>query len=122
MGLNFRGSSARWSYGGFMCFRIRLAKELGCDFKKMCGLHSPTREPDEAENQKFLALNDPITPLIMHSDCDGTISAKTCGPVGQRLLELIKDWPDGDYDKEQAILLAEGMADCFERRQALVFI
>jgi len=57
----------------------------------------------------------------MHSDCDGELSPEDCAQVAPRLLELIKNWPDDDYDKREARVLAEGMLECAEAKEALEF-
>lgn len=40
--------------------------------------------------------SDPLTVLLNHSDCDGTIPASHCGPLADRLAGLIDKLPDDD--------------------------
>lgn len=34
--------------------------------------------------------NDPLTKLLYHSDCDGEILAADCGPIADRLEQILK--------------------------------
>ena len=121
MGLDFNHANAHWSYSGFNTFRERLAAELGLNWDLMTGNFLTGTPPDETENQRFLAMKDPIEPLLMHSDCEGELSPDQCAAIAPRLLELIAGWPDGDYDKAHGTWLAEGMLYCAEERVALEF-
>ena len=40
--------------------------------------------------------NDPLTILLRHSDCEGTIAAADCAPLAYRLAELLPLLPDED--------------------------
>lgn len=39
---------------------------------------------------------DPLSKLLYHSDCDGSIAATDCGPIADRLTELLPLLPEGD--------------------------
>ena len=39
---------------------------------------------------------DPLWILLSHSDCDGIIEAKDCGPIARRLEEILPAIPEGD--------------------------
>jgi len=39
---------------------------------------------------------DPLHVLLWHSDCDGSIAAADCGPIADRLTELLPLLPVGD--------------------------
>ena len=39
--------------------------------------------------------DDPLITLLNHSDCDGEIAASDCGPLADRLAELLPQLPDG---------------------------
>ena len=112
MGLDFYGSKAHWSYSGFNHFRKRLANEIGIDLENIQGYGG---------NLSLNKLQDDIKSLLDHSDCDGELSFQECEKVAPRLRELISDWDDDDYDKVQALLLAEGMEDCATNKQSLIF-
>lgn len=141
MGLGFNKSEASWSYSGFNDFRKRLANEIGICLPLMDGFWLPGYPRSEVEsaikrvgtdiidaNFKWLPkeplkwdkIKDPIVDLLLHSDCEGELSAEQCGKIYPRLKELIEGW-DEDYDKKQALLLAEGMENCAKKNEPLVF-
>jgi hypothetical protein len=111
MGLDFQGSDAHWSYGGFHRFRLRLSAAIDLDFEGFC-----EGKPATEANAK-----DPIFPLLNHSDCDGDLSPEDCATVAPRLREMVAPWPEDDYDKHQALLLAEGMEECAKNGESLEF-
>ena len=113
MGLDFRGSDAHWSYGGFHRFRARLAMEVGIDLENMQGFGGKQISWD--------GVYDPLKWLLSHSDCDGEMSPKECEKVYPRLREIIGKWPDDDYDKIQATRLADGMENCALDDKPLIF-
>jgi hypothetical protein len=114
MGLDFSHTDARWSYSGFHEFRRRLARELGIDLDKMDGFV-------DRNGLSWDKIIDPIKPFLNHSDCDGELSVRECRMVALRLRVLIADWPDDDYDKRNALLLAEGMELAVASNEPLVF-
>lgn len=114
MGLAVGG--AHWSYSGFNRFRERLAAEVGVHLMGMEGFRR-----DGQPGESWSKVKDPIKPLLNHPDCDGEMTPKQCEQVAPRLKELVKDWPDGDYDKEQATILAESMEYCAMEEERLVF-
>jgi len=111
MGLDFSHCNAHWAYSGFNRFRTNLAYEIGIDLESMQGFGG---------SQSWNGRKDPITHLLHHSDCEGTITPNMCGKIAPRLRELVKDWPDA-HDKQQALLLAEGMELANERNERLEF-
>lgn len=114
MGLDFSHCEAHWSYSGFMDFRKRLASEIGVDLEKMNGFIEKNGLP-------WYRVVDAIKPLLDHSDCDGELSPDECLTVASRLRELVADWPDGDYDKTHALLLAKGMELAASENMPLIF-
>jgi len=40
--------------------------------------------------------DDPLTALMCHSDCDGYLEAEICGPLADRLEEILPKLPEGD--------------------------
>lgn len=93
MGLDFSHCDAHWSYGCFMSFRIQLAELIGHD------LYSIRRNPQ--------ITDDPILPLLNHSDCAGHLTPEECRAVAPRLRELIPQLDD--WDRGQATELCNGM-------------
>ena len=112
MGLDFVGSNARWSYSGFSSFRRKLASEVGVTLNNMDGFGG---------SQEWPKLKDPVLVLLNHSDCDGHLTPKECSKLAPRLRELVKDWPKKDYDRQQALKLASGMANCAKTKKRLLF-
>lgn len=112
MGLGIGGAS--WSYSGFNEFRDRLAEAAGIDLYSMNGFGGA---------KSWRGLTDPIVPLLMHSDCEGALSPAECVLVAPRLRELVADWkgwPE-EYDREQALLLADSMDQCADTWEPLGF-
>lgn len=143
MGLDFNHSDAHWAYSGFNRFRERLAAEVGIFLPFMEGFWNPMENSystieltkrivgakimDEhfywlpKEPLKWDKIKDPIVDLLYHSDCEGSLTPAQCKKIAPRLRELINDWDDNDYDKKQAVLLAEGMEFCAKNRKRLTF-
>ena len=118
MGLDFSGSDAHWSYGGFNNFSHRLAKEIGIDLSSMEGFGFLEGKPGTIP---WSTVDDDIKDLLDHSDCDGYLTPEQCEVIAPRLRELVKDWPCSDYDYQQALLLADGMEYCAGAGQQLIF-
>ncbi len=151
-------SCGRWSYSGFGEFRKKVASQVGIDLFKMEGYHNvdknilnekgwdaydkAIKEFDYANQIPWENIDDPIVPLLNHSDCDGTLEPEVCGPLADRLEEIIKDWPDtitfatdeahrkfgypeimtiDNYDKVNAEKLIEGMRYAVEINQPVEF-
>lgn len=143
MGLDFNKSEAHWAYSGFNRFRVKLAEEIGVCLNFMEGFWEEgtssmstveltkrlvgTKVMDEhffwlpKKPMKWDKISDPIVDLLYHSDCDGELTAEQCGKIAPRLRELIANWSDDDYDKQQALLLAEGMEQCHKDNEPLKF-
>ena len=111
MGIDFSYCGAHWAYSGFNRFRERIAGETGINLRDMEGFSGflPTPNQEEKEALKWNKIIDPIKLLLNHSDCDGILTPEECAKVAPRLREIISDWDDEDYDKQNAIELAEGM-------------
>jgi len=105
MGLDFSHCPTHWTYHGFHDFRIRLAKLIGVDFEK-----------DDTTN-----LDDPIAPLLNHSDCDGELSPEECRLVAPRLRELAYAWSPDDPDRQSAFEMAVGMQLAAAENEPFVF-
>lgn len=105
MGIDFSHGGASWSYGGFGQFRTRLAEAIGITLTEMRGFRGL---------REWSTVDDPIVPLLNHSDCDGELPAIVCATVAPRLREIVSAWPDDpfDYDRENALRLADGMEEC----------
>lgn len=100
MGVSFSHGEAGWSYGGFKNFRVELAASIGIKLDDMVGFNGGV---------PWDTVADPIKPLLDHSDCDGELTPDECRAVAPRLRELVAGWDADDYDKVNALRLADGM-------------
>ena len=114
MGLDFNLCDAHWDYSGFNNFRKKLAEEIGINLDEMDGFK-------DGGGLHWDKIIDPIKYLLYHSDCDGELTVKKCIVVNKRLNEIIKDWDDSDYDKQQALLLVKGMKKAISKKVPLLF-
>ena len=122
MGIDFSHCDAHWAYSGFHRFRTKLAKEIGIDLDRMKGFGATWAGETAAGDIEWAnSKDDPIISLLDHSDCDGHISPGKCKKIAPRLRELVDKWDDEDYDKQQALLLAEGMELAANERRNLKF-
>jgi len=143
MGLDFNHADAHWAYSGFNRFRGKLAEEIGICLPLMDGFWTDSEFSSSSfpltkrivgekmindyffwlptKPLKWDNIKDPIVDLLYHSDCDGNLTASQCKKIAPRLRELIKDWPDDDYDKKQALGLADGMDYCAKEKKVLKF-
>lgn len=125
MGLRFyirrlEATGATWSYGGFMRFRERLAEEVGIPLREMSGYSAPgSRKPGWREwphpNQ------EPLVPLLDHSDCEGRLTGEECADIESRLRDIVSGWPDDDYDKVKGLELADAMREVAAEDSELIF-
>jgi len=123
MGLDFLQCDASWSYSGFNDFRRRLARDIGFDLNEMMGFSKGFHWQDgyAPGTRPWSEIDDPIVPLLNHSDCEGELSPQECAQVAPRLRELVTPWPEHDYDRHNALVLAEAMGRCACDGEALVF-
>lgn len=142
MGLGFSHGDAHWAYSGFNFFRVKLAKEIGICLYLMEGFwvkesyYSAVERTFRAVGAdvidkhfnwlpetplKWGKINDPIVPLLCHSDCEGSLTISECKKIWPRLEELILDWPEEDYDKQQGLELIDGMKDAIKEKKKLKF-
>jgi hypothetical protein len=126
MGLDFPQLDLSCSYGSFAYFREMLAKEMGWNnYGLFCPGYVWTQDKDKLDEFR----NDPMFVFMMHSDCEGEISAKDCGAIAPRMRELIKNWHDDakdEYTREGgwkifANTLADGMEELARKNKALIF-
>jgi len=113
--IDFNGCNARWSYIGFHEFRKRLALEISVPLDDMADFS------DSGFGISWDTVNDDIKLLLDHSDCDGLLVFEECKKIEPRLRELVKNWPDEDYDKINALRLADAMQLCVKEEWELFF-
>ncbi len=135
MGLNItyagaeRYQQAIWAYSGFMAFRERLARASGL----IAADESLNRYYDSVESHAYKAgdrqalhaypsqFNEPLVLLIDHADCEGDLSPDQCQRLAPRLRDLMKDWPDDDYDRVMGERLAAACEHCAANKLVLEF-
>ena len=108
-----------------MRFRRRLAREIGVCLDAMVGFQSRVGNTSYDTSGcpiPWSKVHDPIVPLLNHSDCEGELSPEECRVVAPRLRELVSGWPDEDFDKQNALRLAEGMDSADGSGQPLEFV
>lgn len=121
MGLDFSHGGAHWAYSGFMRFRKRLAAVYGVELSKMEGFQMDW-EPKISNPIPWTKTTcGELTALINHSDCDGYLRDYQCKKMAPALRKAVESWPNGDYDKEQALLLADGMERAAKEKKRLRF-
>ncbi len=113
MGLDFTHCEAHWSYSDFHDFRKRLAASIGMNLDDMEGFGGEI---------PYKNYHDDIIPLLEQPDSDSYLSPDICQTVAVRLRQLIRNWPDDDIDKMNALYLAEGMELAHEQNEVLGFI
>ena len=110
----------RWSYGGFSRARSKLAATIGIRLDDMAGFAD--FDPIMPRSGKsWDGIDDPIAPLLYHSDCDSELTAEECKAIAPRLRELITAWPDEDFDKVNFAGLADAMDEAVKRNLELIF-
>jgi hypothetical protein len=103
---------ACWSYPGFGVFRRELAALEGISLDAMAGYGIEGIPWDTVEN--------PLVPLLNHSDCTGRLSPEECAEVYPRLEMLIPQLSD-QYDRDNATLLVAAMKQAIEDDEPLGF-
>lgn len=97
MGLDTSHDAFHGPYSSFMRFRIWVADKCGIDLPRMEGY-------GESDPISWDTVNDDISILLAHSDCDGEISPEDCGKLAARLKILIDscqpdDGPFSEYQR-----------------------
>lgn len=89
MGLDTTHDCWHGGYYSFMAWRKKLAEVAGWgDLEKYDGYYGDREYPAPE--------TDALTVLMNHSDCDGEIAAEWCGPLADRLAELLPLLPEED--------------------------
>ena len=115
MGLDCSHDAWHGSYGAFMRWRIEIARAAGLPplefmegFWEQGSYHDPLtlmhKQCPETVNAIYRALPikweclkpSPLYTLLYHSDCDGEIAAKDCGPIADSLQRLLPRLPKED--------------------------
>lgn len=130
MGLGFRieglpeehplnGERPQWSYSGFGHFRRAVAECIGLELIELWN--------EYPENQVKAAGR--LTPLLVHSDCEGIMTPQECNTVVPSLKMLLADWSDvgpldkynNEYNIEQGLRLVRYMEYCAIADVNLIF-
>lgn len=118
MGLDFSHCNAHWGYSGFNRFRAKLSEAIG---NKSLADFFNAGPSERYKTEVTLEDDEPLNDLLMHSDCDGELTEEQCRVIAPRLREVVSVWADDDYDKMQALELAEGMEDAAANNTSLKF-
>lgn len=119
MGLDFsHGPGAHWSYSGFNVFRRRIAMSIGV-------ISSIDEELYDNGVYKFL-INEPIYPLINHSDCEGELTVEEMKQIIPQLKIIIDKWkvnsaPAIEYDIANGEAFIEAMEEAIKYDENLEF-
>ncbi len=111
MGIDFSHCNAHWAYSGFMRFRGRLALDLGYE--------TPLREM-YGDGSYTVMKDEPIWPLIDHSDCEDELTVSEMKQILPQLKQLVDAWDD-DFDKPRALELIEGMELAVDDNEPMEF-
>lgn len=86
MGLDTTHGCWHGAYSAFHRWRAKIAEVAGLpDIMTMQGYKKKTP----------WNLDDPLTALLSHSDCDGSLAVEVLGPLADRLEALIPSLPEG---------------------------
>ena len=114
MGLDCSHDCYSGGYGTFNAWRAEVARVVGIPLELMEGFlripvegefdisflpdgSTPYTVPRISLPIKWETLApDPLLILLSHSDCDGIIEAKDCGPIADRLQKLLPMMPGAD--------------------------
>jgi hypothetical protein len=134
MGLDFRkevkvgfgGVDPHFSYGGFMGFRIKLAKSINIDLMKMRGFESifTTKEKGLPWIEEGEPGFNPLEILLSHSDCDGSLEWKECEqivPILESILNLWEQNGEDKYEVQNGRALLSAMKECVKEEARLIF-
>lgn len=106
MGIDFSHGEAHWAYSGFMRFRSLLAETLG--------YRTPLSEMYNSGTHDVMK-NEPIWPLINHSDCDGELTVEEMKQILPQLIAIVNIWEGqhdgspGKYEIERTNAFIDGM-------------
>jgi len=121
MGLDFSHGNAHWAYSGFSRFRKRLAAVYGVDLDQMVGFQHPWEEHKVPNPIPWTTQCGELQDLINHSDCDGHLTPTQCKKIAPALRRAVELWADNDWDKNEALKLAEGMEEAIEAKENFEF-
>lgn len=112
MGIDFSHGDAHWAYSGFMRFRNKLAEALG---------YVVPLSTMYDDGSYTCMVNEPIWPLINHSDCEGELTVEEMQQIIPQLEDIINRWDDDDYDKSHGLDLVESMQEAINENESLEF-
>ncbi|EBF5204028.1 hypothetical protein FH000_10790 [Listeria monocytogenes] len=106
-------------YFGFNFMRENIAekhnKDLGVLYKKCMKTGLLT----ENEFEEVKKLSDGLSSLLLHSDCDGTLTYKECRDIRKDLNKI--EFEDDDFYKTKLEDLKKMINFCADKRRTLYF-
>lgn len=105
-----------FSYTSFSAFRRAVAASAGINLNTMAGYAKEGRL-----FRPWSCINDPIVPLLNHSDCEGELTPEECRQVAPRLREIVSQWDDENCYKQVGLELADLMQWCADNNDPLLF-
>lgn len=147
MGLDTSHDAWHGAYSAFMRWREMICKVAGMPplemmegFWEAGSYRDPSiciqHQSDKDTVQRFIAdlpikwealKPDPLHKLLFHSDCDGEIAWEDCGPIADRLEELLPKFPNGDGGghignwRDKTSQFIQGCRAAFEAKENLEF-
>ena len=92
--------------------RKRLAAAEGFDLDSMRGFDG---------DREWADVRSDLLPLLNHSDSEGWLLPEGIGEAPERLIAIVVEWPDDDYDRTPALKLAQAMQEARAERLPLRF-
>ncbi len=111
MGLSFSHGNMHFSYGSFMQFRSMLAEKLGY----------PNLRDMYNSGTYDVMINEPIYPLINHSDCDGELTVNEMKQIIPQLTEIINKLPTDSIEFDRGNCFINAMTLAIENGEPLEF-
>lgn len=115
MGLDTTHGAWHGPYSSFGRFRDKLAEMRGFRLRDMIGFGGRAEWTDEQKN-------DPLYPLLNHSDCDGELSPKECANVALGLSQILISENGSDKNFfEDVRQFRDGCIAAFTKNESIEF-
>ena len=125
MGLDTTHDCWHGPYSAFHRWRVAVAKAVGIDLENMRGFAIFGETNDDIPWESLAP--DIVHVLLNHSDCEGEIAAEDCGPLADRLEELLPLLDDTPHhsrfrtDRERARQFIAGLRLAVKNNEPVEF-